>query len=229
MNNDLVDIWSAPVAAHRRALRRFEEIVSTAERDRAELLRSESARADYIVIRGLVRTVLAGYLGVPPEEVALCRDGNGKPAIAGPLRLQNLHFNLAHSGGRVVCAVARRRKVGIDLERITTDFPLQTIAERFYSDDEVAGIQRLPSPDRGEAFFTLWTLKEAYLKATGEGLQGLDRIDLSRARRCSADSWRVEVPGSRSTWSLRTFVPVIGYVGAVAVGGRRCRIRLLQL
>ncbi|HAL26088.1 MAG TPA: phosphopantetheinyl transferase [Chloroflexi bacterium] len=227
MNDDRVDVWSASLALHRPALRRLEKIVSSDERGRAERFRSDLARADYIVTRGLLRTILAGYLRVHPDEIALGRDGKGKPEIAGRLRREKLRFNVAHSGGRVAYAVTRGREVGIDLERIAHDVPAEALAERFFSEEEAAGIRRLPSPDRRQAFFTIWTLKEAYLKATGEGLRGLDQIDLSRARRCSADSWRVEVPGSRTAWSLRTFVPDVGYVGAVAVGGPGCRVRFL--
>jgi len=81
-----------------------------------------------------------------------------------------VRFNLAHSADAALIAIAHDREVGVDLERIRHDVESLKLAERFFSPDECERLRHLPDDEANRLFFTLWTCKEAYLKAIGTGL-----------------------------------------------------------
>ena len=94
---------------------------------------------------------------------------NGKPEAEG------VFFNLSHSGQWAVCAIGDG-PVGCDVEEIAS--VREGIAERFFTENEVQYLAQFEGERRNEEFFRLWTLKESYMKMTGEGMSlGLDRFE----------------------------------------------------
>ncbi len=91
---------------------------------------------------------------------------HGKPLVLGR---SDLHFNLSHCRGLVACALRRDGPVGIDVEFSNKPAP-SAVAEHYFSPPELAWWQALPEAQKNKAFFGIWTLKEAFIKATGEGL-----------------------------------------------------------
>ncbi|KHD36075.1 surfactin biosynthesis protein Sfp [Clostridium acetobutylicum] len=88
----------------------------------------------------------------------------GQPRL---LNNSKVHFNISHSGEWVVVAVDEK-PIGIDIQQIyKTDL---AIAESSFSKRENKYIASLSKDDRVDAFFMLWTLKEAFIKAKGKGL-----------------------------------------------------------
>ena len=115
------------------------------------------------------------YLHWKPDQLNFCANQYGKPALHD----HELEFNLSHSGDFSLIAITRERKVGVDVERLRQGVSSQLIAEQYFSG---AGgrAPALPLSQRGVAFFTCWTLKEAYIKAQGLGLSWpLERFDVS--------------------------------------------------
>lgn len=107
---------------------------------------------------------------VAPIQWQLTHRPSGQPNYQGPKGLDGqLSVSLAHTAGMVVCAVSKR-PVGIDVEACRRKVRLDALAERYFSASECAYLQHLASWQRVEAFFLLWTLKEAYLKAHGRGI-----------------------------------------------------------
>jgi 4'-phosphopantetheinyl transferase len=150
----------------------------------------------------------------------------GKPDLAPGSAVGGIRFNVAHAGGLALVAVTRGREVGVDLEQVR-DVDVEGIAERFFSAREVAALRRLPPAIRAEAFFRCWTRKEAYVKATGDGLSaGLEQFDVSLLPGDPAAmlAHRGD-PSEVGRWSLRDLAPAPGYVGALAVEGRGYRAR----
>ena len=95
---------------------------------------------------------------------------NGKPEA------EDVFFNLSHSGQWAVCAIGDG-PVGCDVEEIAS--VREGIAERFFTENEVQHLEQFEGDQRKEEFFRLWTLKESYMKMTGEGMSlGLDRFEL---------------------------------------------------
>ena len=103
--------------------------------------------------------------GICDREPALSYGENGKPFLRD---YPSVFFNLSHSGERVMCAIGDC-EVGCDVEKIKdTDFK---IAKRFFHEEEYEQILRPGSVrERQELFFRFWTLKESFLKVTGQGM-----------------------------------------------------------
>lgn len=156
-----------------------QELLSQDERQRAARFHFSEDRERFIASRGILRTLLGTYLERESASLRFQYWDKGKPWLP---KAPDLHFNVAHSGEIIVWAFARDRRVGIDVEEIRTDFSTQEIAERFFSSSERRALGALASSQRHRAFFQCWTRKEAFLKATGDGLSlPLDQFDVTLA------------------------------------------------
>jgi len=192
-------------------------LLSDGERERARRFAFDRDRNRFIVVRALLRQLLAARLGVPPEAVELASGTRGKPVLAGRFAASNLRFNVSHCEDVVVYAFSSGREVGVDVEAVRTLSDADDVAARWFSPREYARYRALEPGDRPLGFFQCWTRKEAFIKALGEGLyHPLDRFDVSLAPGEPAEILRVDdVPGDRCGWHLRGFSPVPGFVAAV--------------
>jgi 4'-phosphopantetheinyl transferase len=149
---------------------RLRAILSPEEKRQETRFRFERDRLRYLATRALVRTVLARYAAIAPADWVFAEDGYGRPHIANPgMEAANLSFNISHAHSLIVLGVADGRALGVDVENVERDAPLD-IADQFLSPGEVAALAAL-SPDRQrDRFFEYWTFKESYIKARGMGL-----------------------------------------------------------
>jgi 4'-phosphopantetheinyl transferase len=193
--------------------------LSTDERDRAARFRFDADRRRFVSARAAVRSILADYLGLPPGSVVFTTGPWGKPMLDPARHGPALRFNLSHSHELALVVVARDRDVGIDVERQRVLPDLERIVARFFSAAERAALERLSADHRPDVFFRLWTLKEAYLKASGDGFSRNVQdivVDLD------ADEQRASVraldrPDDHRRWQFFTLTPEAGYVAAIAV------------
>jgi phosphopantetheine--protein transferase-like protein len=169
-----VDVWRAALDdAPAGMVRTLQALLSSDERERARRFFFERDRRRFVVARGTLRRLLAGYLDCAPAEIAFSYGPNGKPALppatpgAAPL-----HFNVAHSDGLALYAFTRVGEIGVDVERIRDIPDWESIAELSFSRHELARLRACPPPQRREEFFRAWTRQEAVLKALGTGLAG---------------------------------------------------------
>jgi 4'-phosphopantetheinyl transferase len=117
----------------------------------------------------LLRTVLARYVGQPPARLRFGREPRGRPFLLGA-RVPD--FNLSDTRGGSVVAVARRGRIGVDLERLDRALPHRRLAQRYFAPAEWAVLQSLDDGAARAAFLRLWTAKEASCKSTGTGIHG---------------------------------------------------------
>ena len=172
-----------------------------------------------------LRRRLAGYVGAAPEQIGLARGEHGKPLM--PDR-PDLQFNLAHSGGALLFAIARSQPLGIDIETDARRRPALELARRFFCAAEADALARLDAARRQAAFLQLWSCKEAVVKALGRGIGfGLDRLafDLDE---CGVPQ-RLNVidssAGAAAEWQIVRLEPACGYRGALAWRGPSLRLR----
>lgn len=103
--------------------------------------------------------------GIDYARERIVPNGQGKPVFSHTA----LHFNLSHSGSRVLCALSDL-PVGCDVETLSAYAP--GLADRFFHPDEAAALRaRKTEAEKADLFCRLWTLKESFIKCTGEGLR----------------------------------------------------------
>ena len=173
-----VHVWRANLCSSTEDLSRRCGLLSSEEQQRADRFRSEHDRARFVLGRIVARSVLGHCLQKPAAEVSLTLDNLGKPVVAAPET--SIHFNIAHSGDHVLFALARERRVGVDVEQIRETNDLNKIAAVYFSNMEYLRLGAVPESIRTESFCRCWIMKEAYLKARGEGLRlPLDSFDVA--------------------------------------------------
>lgn len=152
------------------------ERLSADERRRATRMKSRAARSDFVLARSTLRQLLGESLGLSPEGIEFAYHASGKPYLADRA-LSEWHFNVSHSSGRLLVAVSRGRPIGVDIERIRPGVPALALARRFFAPQEYDALQALVPSERVQAFFRVWTRKEAFVKALGRGISmGLHRF-----------------------------------------------------
>lgn len=214
-----VNVWRVFLDLEADSLASAESTLSTGEIDRAARFHFAADRHRYIAAHASLRRILARYLRCSPRETSFTTNEYGKPAL---LDGQGLEFNLSHSGDYALIAVARGRRVCIDVERMRQGLDIDNIAARYFSPGEITEMSALPPEQRATGFFDCWTRKEAYIKARGLGLSlPLDSFSVSLApQRPAALLADRSDPGVASDWTLLSLAVDAGYAGALAVEGR---------
>lgn len=219
-----VHIWMASLDVAAGRLEELRRTLGPDEEQRAARFGSAVHRRRFLARRGLRRAVLARYAGRPPGSLRFGASPAGKPELAGG---GDLSFSCSQSDGLALYAVARGRRVGIDIERLRPVADAMSIARALFTPAEAAGLGAVPAGGRDEAFLRSWTRKEACLKACGEGLGGgLDRFVVRLAPPHDSGDAEIVRDGA-DRWRVRAFTPAPGYVGAAAADGppwqARCR------
>jgi len=152
-------------------------ILSEDERSRADRFKRGFLKRNFVAARGNLREILAPRLGCEPSAIQFGYSDRGKPYIQN---FNGLYFNLSHSQDLAIYALCRDREVGIDLEFINFQCDVDSIAKRYFLPSEQKVISSLGDRDKYLAFYRAWTLKEAYGKATGEGIANiLDQVNVT--------------------------------------------------
>lgn len=209
----------------------LEALLDDEERGRAAALLREEDRAGFVRAHALLRAALSHHGAAPPSSWQLTR-GPGKPELCGPLG-GGLRLSLSRSSGLVAVVVAAGMDVGVDVEE-ERPRPHLEIARRFFAPSELELLRAAPSGLEADLFLTLWTLKEAFIKACGRRrLLPLD--DFAFAVSDGAEGVRfLPPPGEREEdWFFQTWRPAVGHRAAVAIraGGAKPRLcaRWLQV
>lgn len=146
------------------------EVLSSDEIARANRFHFERDRVYFVRCRMALRRLLGKYLAIPAPEIQFKYLANGKPQLEVDQNPRALQFNASHSADLATIAIGSEHRLGIDIEKIRSDVDTLSLSKRFFSLRERAELQALPEHLRVSAFFACWTRKEAFLKATGEGL-----------------------------------------------------------
>ena len=223
---DDIHVWHAALDHGDEVLGQLESTLSLEEKARADRFHFVNDRNRFVVARGLLRELLGKYLHQAPAGLEFSYGEHGKPSLSGRNASSGLCFNLSHSSGLVVYAIAKERNLGIDVEHVRPESAGVDIAQRYFSAREVNDLRTLPPEARVEGFFHCWTRKEAYLKATGMGLQiPLDSFSVSLLPEKPAQF----LGGVEPRWYLAAYHPAEGYVAAVVYDGTPCSIKYLSM
>ena len=224
LSKNNVHVWVTDLNQPSTVTWRLLQTLSSDECQRANRFRIQRDKDHFIVAHGVLRIILSYYLGVRASDVRFCCEPMGKPELERMFQPE-IRFNLSHSHGLCLYAIAREHRVGIDLELVRPLPDMNQIIQSFFSPQENAAFLAMPPARRQEMFFKCWTRKEAYLKGTGEGLCGtLDRVEvLEDPTETGVVVSAVEKMSEKVEWQLQTLRPVEGYIGGLAVEGKDLR------
>ncbi len=196
-----IHVWRFSLADDSARASRLEHVLSHEERARAARFHFERDQRRFVIARAIYRDVLAPTPACPPSALPLTAVAGEKP------RSRSLPYshNLSHAHELGVVAVAARGDLGIDVDYIHRTVEMATVARAALTPREHAEWEALPAAARRPTFFSLWTRKEAVLKATGDP-KAFEFGDM--------DAAAITLAGA---WSLATFFPADGYCGAIAL------------
>jgi 4'-phosphopantetheinyl transferase len=162
--------WLSLTGCSETDILRWRTMLDAAEVARADRLHFPADREAFIAAHALMRAMLSEATDLPPSSWRYVVGAQGKPAVAPGFGDGSLTFNLSHTRGMVACALARHSEIGVDVE--APDRPRADYATicRSFSPDEARLVAEASRDSRSDLFFRLWTLKESFVKATGEGL-----------------------------------------------------------
>jgi 4'-phosphopantetheinyl transferase len=214
-----IHLWiSFERSADESALRTSRPLLQPAELERVDKAYSEEASLRFLAARVMQRTVLARYApGVDPAALRFVTGEYGKPALAGEFAALGLHFNVTHTAGLVGIAVSRHRDIGFDAESLTERTTALKLARRYFTAEEARNLEALPLTEQPARFYSLWTLKESWMKAKGRGIAaGLDNaaFSLDANHRCVGLDFAA---GDSADWRFWQFAPTREHVLALAL------------
>ncbi|NEQ52084.1 MAG: 4'-phosphopantetheinyl transferase superfamily protein [Leptolyngbya sp. SIO3F4] len=208
-----LDLWRIPLEQTVQL-----DVLSEDELNRFKRYRFEADQRKFAVARSSLRKILARYSQQTPAGLTFDYGPYGKPFLRDNGSLQ---FNLSHSGEYALCGVARQI-VGLDIELLRSMDRLEGLIKRCLAPCEQEDLAHIPPNQQSTAFLKYWTCKEAYLKATGQGIsESLQAIAVT-----FTPYPELKVPGP--SWQLKIFTPCDGYTAAVVTSPGINKIRLWQ-
>jgi 4'-phosphopantetheinyl transferase len=209
----VIDVCFIDVNVPNEVVDALADLLSDSERARANRYRLPDDRRRSIIARAATRRLLGLYLDADPRALVIVEEEHGKPALLD----RAIEFNASHSGDLVTLAFAKDSPVGVDVERRRELHDCLALARRYFSAEELGIVSS--SADAGDAFFTIWTAKEAIVKASGKGIGGGDLHGFTVPFR--EPQLRPVIDG----WSVAAIDPQMdGYYAAVAARAGERRI-----
>jgi len=205
----------------------LEKYLSLLEKKRRSRFLYVADQKRFAVAYGMLRKILGDYLNQMPESFDFQTTAHGKPY----LKNYPIEFNLSHSGDFVVWAFSTCA-VGIDVEYMNRKVEILELAKRFFAPEEYRTLKQLPAASQQKAFYQCWTRKEAFIKASGEGLSyPLNDFTVTLEPNAFGNCLSA-VRGQAalaSNWFLTAFNLSDDYEGAVAVKCSTPQIQVLSL
>jgi 4'-phosphopantetheinyl transferase len=225
-----IRVWHSWLQVPARRMPELEAVLSADERARAGRFVFEHDRIAFVAARAALRSILAQCTGADAASVQFEYGPTGKPELTAAASAGRVRFNLSHSGPLAIIAVTLQRAIGVDVEYMGRELDYERIAHTFFSAGERAQLAALTPELRRRGFFNCWTRKEAFLKATGEGISGRHAgFDVSLAPGQPARLLRIgDDPQGAVGWSIHAFEPAPGYVAAVAIQGECTRVTSVE-
>jgi 4'-phosphopantetheinyl transferase len=221
----VIDLWRVNLSD--ADLDRSQSILSDDEQQRADKFLLDAIRSTFVRSRCALRIVLARCLDQKAASLEFNYTEQGKPQLASPMD-DDFHFNLSHSEDTALIVVANGRRVGIDISSSRRATRWQPIAKRSFSVSELNLLLKLPEVDQEATFHRIWTQKEAYTKAIGDGYSyGFQKftveVDADGGSGLLADD---NNPHSVGEWNVQSINVGPDYIAALAYDGAQVsRIR----
>ncbi len=216
--DDLIYLWIVRLNEWKSHLFELKALLSREEIERSLRLKIKDKQEQFICSRAILRIILGSYLDKNPAHLQIQATTDGKPY----LEKSEIRFNLSHSGDILLCGLSYRSLIGIDIQQIYPITNLETIIKNYFSENERKYLESQPVDQLKNHFFSIWTAKEAYLKAIGKGFQE-SPTDISTLPDESLQYFLLDHPGSGQEsqgWTITSIEFNQGYKAAVAVNAK---------
>ena len=208
---------------------RWWDLLSTEEIERASRFHFAHHAADFVANRARLRVLLGAYIDRDPGALVIRYSETGKPQLSAAYG--DLSFNLSHTDGLALVAIARHGQLGVDIEKLSPANDSLDLARSYFSARELQDLAAYPDArERQAAFYRCWTRKEAFLKALGDGLsRPLSAFTVSadpdRAALLACD-WDPEGPARWQLFSIQVDSAFdLTYTAALAYEGTPLRLQ----
>ncbi len=173
-----VHVWRVGLDCIPPVIVELRATLSPEERVRARRFHGHQMCNRWTAARGALRRIVGEYAHRDPASLEFRVGTYGKPELVG--EPGEIAFSLSHSRNMALVAVVNSGRVGVDAEHVDVSLEFEKIIERSFAQEERDDILALPRESRRRAFFATWTRKEAFVKATGQGLSlPMDRFAVS--------------------------------------------------
>jgi 4'-phosphopantetheinyl transferase len=157
----------------------FFSCLSDDEVERANKLKVDDKKTQFVITRGVLRQLLSNVLDMSEKEIVFNYGEHNKPYLDCQYNNQSVEFNVSHSGNYALIALGLKDKLGVDIEMINNKVDYQSLSQRFFSNIERKSLLKINESEQLDTFYRIWTRKEAFIKATGKGVTfGLDRFSV---------------------------------------------------
>jgi 4'-phosphopantetheinyl transferase len=213
-----VHLWITKLRSWSPHTGELRPLLSRDEIDRLERLKIQQKAENFLSSRGILRLILSSYLDTDPQRLLIKTSPAGKPYLPNSA----VSFNISHSSDYLLAGVTLKSRIGIDIQEIYPISNPERIIQHYYSPSEQDYLNSLPTREYQEGFFAIWTAKEAYLKAIGDGFQespaGLSTIPGPG----SHSTFLLDHPGAdqkNPLWTILSLEIARNYQAALAVEG----------
>ncbi len=217
MKHYQVSIYYHHYASSDDALAQLQSWLTEQQKQSLEQLKSFNGQLSFASSRALMNAALGKHLNVSIDQVEIEKDAKGKPHIACPAN-SSCRFNLTHTHELSAIAITNDLNVGIDVESMNRKNRSLAIAKSYFHPDEYEALKNIEDQAVQKAhFYRLWTMKEAYLKATGGGIaDSLKSIRAELDHNDQLSSIQVNKPGQYRQLSFSQLTLADHYLCAVA-------------
>ncbi|MEQ1529363.1 MAG: 4'-phosphopantetheinyl transferase superfamily protein [Methylococcales bacterium] len=217
-----VQLWHGELAEHSN-LQQYQQLLDTTEQNQVNLIKNPLQQQRYIQSHGLLRLRLAEALNEKPQTLKFNKSRHGKPYL---LDYPDLAFNMSHSGQQLLIGIAHNCRLGVDIEVAKPRTNLAGLVNKCFADTEADYWRQLPEEQKTPEFYRFWTAKEAFVKATGQGIAlGLQHCVLSvtepRQLISVPDAW-----GAASLWRTQELQLGASVYAALVVDMPTCTVSI---
>jgi 4'-phosphopantetheinyl transferase len=225
-----VHLWSLSLEQPPERIRVYLDILCSEEKRRAEGRHLRRDRDSFCFCRGYLRMLIGRYGGVAPAKVRFTTGDHGKLSLDPDFHELDIGFNVSHSGRIAMIALAKQRRLGVDVQRVRGAARIEEISRGFFSSLEDESIRALPEEMRVDAFYACWTRKEAAVKALGGSIAALsERVIVSADP--GGPPQLLRMPSDleeNNEWRLHDLPVREGYAAALCYSGSPAEVFLWQ-
>lgn len=217
--NDL-HIWQVSFLSNPALLELCKSVLSSEDLEKSKWLKFEKDQNKYLISQGVLRLLLADYININSSKILISRHNKGKPFAKND---KSLFFNMSNSGNLCVYAFTRNSEVGIDIEEKRSLLDLEDLIRKNLTKNEIEYINKKPD-EKINNFFRFWTMKEAYLKAIGEGMRLTpDKIEFSIEKK-NIRLINQHALNDNEDWLIKEFFPKTSYFGTLVYKNEQTKI-----